>query len=156
MLSHRHWPEYSWLPDLCAQKLSLPGTPYPRLFDYKSWGTSVALMRVQAPRDCKVDKDPRDSIRGRPLFKGGVYSKKYGTCWTLPLATHCHTHYHFHPFHFVLLCSKIWLLSNIQQILLYCMWLCAIQQSIARMCSLEKDRGNNPCRRRLEASNYKM
>ena len=57
MLSHRHRPEYSWLPDLCAQKLSLPGTPYPRLFDYKSWGTSVALMGVQAPRDCKVDKE---------------------------------------------------------------------------------------------------
>ena len=23
-------------------------------------------------------------------------------CWMLPLATHCHTHYHLRPFHFVL------------------------------------------------------
>ena len=33
----------------------------------------------------------------------------------LPLATHCHNHYHLRPFHFVLfLGSKFWLLSNIQ------------------------------------------
>ena len=31
----------------------------------------------------------------------------------LPSATHCHTHYPLHPFHFV---PKIWLLSNIQQV----------------------------------------
>ena len=55
MLSHPHQPEYFWLPDLCAQKLSLPGTPCPRLSDYRSPGTTVALMRAQAPQDCKVD-----------------------------------------------------------------------------------------------------
>ena len=38
-------------------------------------------------------------------------------CWMLPLATHCHIHFHFHPFHFMLfLSSKMWLLSNLQQI----------------------------------------
>ena len=37
-------------------------------------------------------------------------------CWMLPLATHCHTHYHCYKFHFVLFNSKIWLLSNIQQV----------------------------------------
>ena len=55
MLSHPQPPEYSWLPDLCVQKLSLPDTPCLRLFDYRSPDTTVALMRVQAPQDWKGD-----------------------------------------------------------------------------------------------------
>ena len=34
-------------------------------------------------------------------------------CWMLPLATHCHIHYHLHPFHFVLFKSKIGFLQQI-------------------------------------------
>ena len=31
-------------------------------------------------------------------------------CWMLPLATHCHTHYHLHPFHFFgLLRNKLYI-----------------------------------------------
>ena len=55
MLPHPQPPEYSWLPDLCVQKLSLPGTPCLRLSDYRTPDTSVASMRAQAPQDCKVD-----------------------------------------------------------------------------------------------------
>ena len=51
-------------------------------------------------------------------LKGKCCSISGLICWMLPLATHCHTHYHDHPFHFSS-SSKIWLLSNIINNLAY-------------------------------------
>ena len=36
------------------------------------------------------------------MSKGQMLSHLGNICWMLPLATHCHTHYHLYPFHFML------------------------------------------------------
>ena len=55
-------------------------------------------MYIQRLLDLEINNSSRQSSRS---WKADAVP--FGECcWMVFLATHCHTHYHLHPFHFVL------------------------------------------------------